>query len=214
MLSKFLTAKLAVIVLTAVVAVGGVAAAASVGKAASEHAKAKAVGKVSKAADDHGPDASGPAKAGLCRAWAAGKGRENGGKADSTAFEALAKAAGGADNVAAFCAGTEAATAAKGKSGDAGAQRPEATDAALAGQCTAWASKGADKRRQDGTEAFKALIQAAGGTANVDAFCTAMQTADTQAPGSSADEQRDAHAPAGTDHTPDVADQHAPTPDA
>jgi hypothetical protein len=94
MVSRFLTAKLAVAALTAVVAVGGVAAAAGVAKTASDHAKAKAVGKVDKAQSERGPDATGHAKAGLCRAWAAGNGRDKGGKAESTAFEALARAAG------------------------------------------------------------------------------------------------------------------------
>jgi hypothetical protein len=50
-----------------------------------------------------GPDASGPAKDGLCRAWQSGQGGENGMKNDSTAFKALAAAAGGADKIAEFC---------------------------------------------------------------------------------------------------------------
>jgi hypothetical protein len=50
-----------------------------------------------------GPDASGAAKHGLCRAWFAGQGDEHGRRADSTAFQALAAAAGGADQVAAYC---------------------------------------------------------------------------------------------------------------
>jgi hypothetical protein len=52
-----------------------------------------------------GPDATGPAKFGLCTAYAAGQGITNGHKADSVAFQALAAAAGGADNIAGFCAG-------------------------------------------------------------------------------------------------------------
>jgi hypothetical protein len=50
-----------------------------------------------------GPDATGPAKDGLCRAWQSGQGGENGMKNDSTAFKALAAAAGGADKIADFC---------------------------------------------------------------------------------------------------------------
>jgi len=50
-----------------------------------------------------GPDASGAARDGLCRAWLAGKGDQNGERTDSPAFTALAKAAGGADKVAAYC---------------------------------------------------------------------------------------------------------------
>jgi hypothetical protein len=56
-------------------------------------------------AGDHatGPDASGPARHGLCQAWSAGQGDVNGRRMDATAFEALVAAAGGADQVAAFC---------------------------------------------------------------------------------------------------------------
>jgi hypothetical protein len=50
-----------------------------------------------------GPDASGAARHGLCQAWSAGQGDENGKRADSTAFQALATAAGGADQIAAYC---------------------------------------------------------------------------------------------------------------
>jgi hypothetical protein len=56
-------------------------------------------------AADHaaGPDASGPAKQGLCQAWLAGQGDVHGQRADAPAFQALAAAAGGADQVAAYC---------------------------------------------------------------------------------------------------------------
>jgi hypothetical protein len=50
-----------------------------------------------------GPDASGAARHGLCQAWSAGQGDENGKRADSTAFQALAAAAGGADQIPAYC---------------------------------------------------------------------------------------------------------------
>ena len=50
-----------------------------------------------------GPDASGAARQGLCRAWFAGQGEEHGKRMDSTAFQALAAAAGGADRVPAYC---------------------------------------------------------------------------------------------------------------
>ena len=55
---------------------------------------------------DHatGPDASGAARHGLCQAWAAGQGDDHGQRADAPAFQALADAAGGADQVAAYCA--------------------------------------------------------------------------------------------------------------
>jgi hypothetical protein len=50
-----------------------------------------------------GPDATGAARAGLCRAWQAGQGTDQGRRADSVAFQALVAAAGGADKVAAYC---------------------------------------------------------------------------------------------------------------
>jgi hypothetical protein len=216
MVSRFLTAKLAVAALTAVVAVGGVAAAAGVAKTASDHAKAKAVGKVDKAQSERGPDATGHAKAGLCRAWAAGNGRDKGGKAESTAFEALARAAGGPDKVAAFC-GAASAEASAGKPEGAGTTgRPEASGAALDGMCKAWASgKGGEQRRQESDAAFQVLIEAAGGAANVQTFCAARTAAGEagQTSGSTADDKREQHAPAGSERVPDRADQNRPTTD-
>jgi hypothetical protein len=50
-----------------------------------------------------GPDVTGAAGAGLCRAWQAGQGGEHGRRMDSVAFQALVDAAGGADGVAAYC---------------------------------------------------------------------------------------------------------------
>jgi hypothetical protein len=63
-----------------------------------------------------GPDATGAAKDGLCRAWQSGQGGENGAKNDSTAFKALAAAAGGSDKIAAYC---KDATADNGQQGGA-----------------------------------------------------------------------------------------------
>jgi hypothetical protein len=50
-----------------------------------------------------GPDASGAAKHGLCQAWSAGQGDDHGKRADAPPFQSLAAAAGGADQVAAYC---------------------------------------------------------------------------------------------------------------
>ena len=50
-----------------------------------------------------GPDATGAARAGLCRAWQAGQGTDHGRRMDAVAFQALADAAGGADQVAVYC---------------------------------------------------------------------------------------------------------------
>jgi hypothetical protein len=57
-----------------------------------------------------GPDATGAARAGLCRAWQAGQGTDHGRRADTPAFQALAAAAGGADKVAAYCQDVTAGT--------------------------------------------------------------------------------------------------------
>jgi hypothetical protein len=62
-----------------------------------------------------GPDASGAARHGLCQAWSAGQGDENGKRADSTAFQALAAAAGGADQVDAYCQADADASATHGQ---------------------------------------------------------------------------------------------------
>jgi hypothetical protein len=50
-----------------------------------------------------GPDASAASRAGLCQAWQSGQGDDHGRRMDSVAFQALVKAAGGADNIAGYC---------------------------------------------------------------------------------------------------------------
>jgi hypothetical protein len=70
---------------------------------ANSHASEAASTRGTGAHSPTGPDATGPAKQGLCQAWMSGEGGENGKKDDSTAFKALAAAAGGADKVADFC---------------------------------------------------------------------------------------------------------------
>jgi hypothetical protein len=125
---KVFTMKAAAAALVAVLSIGGVAAAASgliPGKPspvvdqvpATTGADAAAAGRTAVADTDEGahagsaggqgsavgPDASGPARAGLCRAWQAGRGGDNGSWEDSVAFQALVDAAGGADKVAAYC---------------------------------------------------------------------------------------------------------------
>ena len=129
---KVLTMKAVAAALVAVLSLGGVAAAASgllpdqaspvadqapatTGAAAAAHGLGKAAaanlagtaqagstaGQGREAAV--GPDATGAARAGLCRAWQAGQGTNHGRRMDAVAFQALADAAGGADNVAAYC---------------------------------------------------------------------------------------------------------------
>lgn len=177
MLAKFLTAKVATVALTAAVAVGGVAAAATV--AQSDRAVGKAVAEVDKPEaashasssdttrpDAGGPDASGAARKGLCTAWAAGKGAEHGAKEDAAAFKALAEAAGGADNVASFCA--EATTTSKGEA----AADVELADAAKSGLCRAFAAGQASAHGgREAVAAFELLAKAAGGADAIATFC-------------------------------------------
>jgi hypothetical protein len=70
-----------------------------------------------------GPDATGAARAGLCRAWQAGQGADSGSRADSVAFQALVAAAGGADKVAAYCEDVTAGSSA-GANGQGQASPP------------------------------------------------------------------------------------------
>lgn len=71
---------------------------------ASVHGQGSALASDPNTSNSNGPDAAGPAKFGLCTAYAAGHGATNGNKLDSTAFQALVTAAGGVANVSAFCA--------------------------------------------------------------------------------------------------------------
>ena len=78
---------------------------------------AAATGSAPGKPSDHaaGPDASGAARHGLCQAWSAGRGDENGQRADSVAFQALAAAAGGADRIPAYCQADADASATHGQ---------------------------------------------------------------------------------------------------
>jgi hypothetical protein len=129
---KVLTMKAAAAALVAVLSLGGVAAAASgllPGQASSvveqapattgADAAAHGLGKAAAAnqggtataestvgqgrASAAGPDATGTARAGLCRAWQAGQGGDHGRRMDAVAFQALVDAADGADNIAGYC---------------------------------------------------------------------------------------------------------------
>jgi hypothetical protein len=129
---KVFTMKAAAAALVAVLSIGGVAAAATgllpdqaspvADKAAATTAADAAAHGLGKAAAANlgrsanagsadglgresavGPDATGAARAGLCRAWETGQGGDHGRRMDSVAFQALVDAAGGADKVAAYC---------------------------------------------------------------------------------------------------------------
>jgi hypothetical protein len=132
-LTKLLSGKLAAAAAIAAVSLAGVAGAATgtlpdpaqrvahrmLGAAGVPSPDDHASNAQGSAQGDHspkGPDATGAAKDGLCRAWQAGQGGEHGAKNDATAFKALAAAAGGSDKIAAYCKDT---TASKGHSGGA-----------------------------------------------------------------------------------------------
>ena len=125
-LTKLLSAKIAAAAAAAALSVGGVAAAATGNLPDPAQRVAHQMVDSVPAPDDHaneassadhsptGPDASGAAKAGLCRAWQAGQGGEHGKKNDSTAFQALATAAGGSDKVADYCKDVTTASQSQG----------------------------------------------------------------------------------------------------
>jgi hypothetical protein len=112
-LTKLLTAKAAAAAL-GVLMTGGVAAATGNLPAPAQQAAhallggagvpAPAEATATTRAHPVGPDVAGPAARGLCRAWSAGQGGQQGSKLDAPAFAALAKAAGGSDQIAAYCA--------------------------------------------------------------------------------------------------------------
>jgi hypothetical protein len=157
--SKVFTMKAAAAALVAVLSIGGIAAAATgllpdqaspvADKAAATTADAAGHG-LGKAAVANtggtapagstdgqgresavGPDASGAARAGLCRAWQAGQGGDHGRRMDSVAFQALVTAAGGADKVAAYCedvaAGASAEDHGKGQGSPPSVSAPPTT---------------------------------------------------------------------------------------
>ncbi|QUQ65833.1 hypothetical protein [Kutzneria sp. CA-103260] len=129
LLAKLLTARIAAAVAAVAVAVGGIATAAATGylrsplggnsTVAPAHSSAPATSAESSSAsespgvgdsDDHGtssprsPESPSPSVTGLCQAYAAGAGSEHGKALDSPPFSALITAAGGKDDVDAYCA--------------------------------------------------------------------------------------------------------------
>jgi hypothetical protein len=64
---------------------------------------------------------------GLCQAYAAGKGGEPGKKLDAAAFQELARAAGGADKIPAYCQQVESGRSGKGKGQQPGDEPNEPT---------------------------------------------------------------------------------------
>jgi hypothetical protein len=108
-----------------------------------------------------------PGAAGLCQAYASGSGGENGRRLDSTAFQRLADAAGGADKIAAYC-GTATAAASRAAGSAATGDRK-----ALAGACRAWLA--ADRAgRAPAAAVLDRLTTAAGGAGAIAPYCAAL----------------------------------------
>lgn len=181
--SKLLTVKAAAAALVAVLSIGGVAAAAT----GLLPGQARRVADKAQSAAAAGPAAQGLGEAavtdldnatqGLCRAWQAGKGADSGSRADTPAFQALAAAAGGSDNIAEYCADVTAGGASDHSQERASAVGPDATAAARAGLCRAWqAGNGADNGRRTDSVAFQALAAAAGGDDKVAGYCADVTT--------------------------------------
>jgi hypothetical protein len=169
-LTKLASVKAAAAVLAALLSIGGVAAATGLLPGQAEPAADQASSTTGAGAAGHGlgaaavADLDGAAKTGLCQAWQAGQGTEDGRRADSPVFRALTVAAGSADNVAAYCKDAAA--------GGATASGPDAMAEARAGLCRAWqAGQGTDNGRRDDSVAFQALAAAAGGADKIAAFC-------------------------------------------
>ena len=176
--SKRLTVKAAAAALVAVLSIGGVAAAATgllAGQAGRVADRAPSTTAASAAAQGPGKAAVTDldnATQGLCQAWQVGKSADNSSRADTPAFQTLAAAAGGSDNIAGYCADVTAGSAGDHGQGQASAVGPDATAAARAGLCRAWqAGKGTDNGRRTDSVAFQALAAAAGGADNIAGYC-------------------------------------------
>lgn len=115
---------------------------------------------------------------GLCTAWSAGQG-DRGKKLDSTSFQALAAAAGGADQIPAYCeriapgpasSGPGQGGSGQGQSGGPPNNAPP-TAATLRLLCKDYlASKSNESRKLD-ADALATLAAAAGGAGNIPAYC-------------------------------------------
>jgi hypothetical protein len=180
--SKLLTVKAAAAALVAVLSIGGVAAAATgllpgqARRVADQAQSTTAAGAAAQGLGEAAVTDLDNATQGLCRAWQAGKGAGSGSRADASAFQALAAAAGGSDNIAEYCADVTAGGASDHSQERASAVGPDATAAARAGLCRAWqAGNGADNGRRTDSVAFQALAAAAGGD-KVAGYCADVTT--------------------------------------
>jgi hypothetical protein len=177
--SKLLTGKAAAAALIAILSIGGAAIAATTGRLPGQARPVadQAPSTTTAGAAGHGLGNAAVADLDkatqeLCNAWQAGQGPDQGARMEAPAFQALAAAAGGADNIAAYCADVTAGQSGKNGQGRGLAVGPDATAAARAGLCRAWqAGQGAANGRRADSVAFQALAAAAGGADNVTGYC-------------------------------------------
>jgi hypothetical protein len=217
MLVKLLTVKAVAAAFTGVLVVGGVAAAATgtLPEAAQRMAHRVVSAAPAPAGEDHaqgpgdaakGPDVTGAAEAGLCNAYMAGKGGANGGRSDSVAFQALVRAAGGADKVADYCKdvttahgqgqGQASADSGQGQpaSPNTAASAPDLSTIDKAGLCKAYLQH-PTAPTQGEAASFEALEQAAGGADKVADYCKQLTASQDQQSGIADDHSQQ---PAGT----------------
>ena len=113
-----------------------------------------------------------PGAVGLCRAYAAAEGTEKGGRLDSTAFQRLADAAGGAEGVGTYC--TTVLAAERGSAPASSASRA-GTDAALVGLCRSWLAADAQGRADAlDRSSLDRLTAAAAGAESIKAYCSEL----------------------------------------
>jgi hypothetical protein len=175
--SKLLTIKAAAAALVAVLSIGGVAAATGLLPGQAEQAAEQAASTTGAGSAAHGLGKAAvadldKATQGLCQAWQAGEGTDQGARMDAAAFQALTAAAGGTDKIVAYCADVTAGATGEHGHGRASAVGPDATAAARAGLCRAWqAGQGTNNGSRMDSVAFQALAAAAGGADNIAGYC-------------------------------------------
>ncbi len=115
-----------------------------------------------------------PARKALCIAYLAGQGGQNGRRVDAPAFQALARAAGGVDKIAAYCQDLPSTSTGASRQDRAATTAPDASGMAKAGLCRAYLTGQGDQNGQR-APAFQALVRAAGGVGKVAAYCRGTQ---------------------------------------
>ena len=194
MLSKLLSAKAVAAVVLGTASVGTAAAAATGTLPDAAQAKAHSIISAVPASDrgDHagagaesgGSDSSAKHEStalsgakGLCQAYGSGQGGENGKRLDGAGFQRLADAAGGRDQIAAYCGKVMAGAKAGGSdaTGSPAASQAGSQRDAMSGPCRSWlAAKEAGRTATLGKGVLDRLTAAAGGPDSIASFCTQL----------------------------------------